>query len=382
MGRRDDIPTAGNFDDQERMPVVEALTRSLRSGHSRRVLLRCLGGVAVAVSAATRGRAMAQEATPAATPAAILGGSPVASPAAVETFPFALGDFALTAILDGALPIPGELLPMPPPQVLFVDAPPQELAAALRREGLTAWVEAPETVSIEAPFTPLLVDTGQNLVLLDTGVGPNAPVPNAGRLIAGLAAAGVEPGDVDTVVISHAHADHILGAIDAAGQPAFPNARYVMGRTEHAFWTDDARVAEIFPDEANRQQLLAPVQTVLPVIDSRLDLVDDAAESEIVPGLRAVAAHGHTPGHMAVLIESGEERLAATFDAFVHPLHVRYPAWNFAVDTLRNQTETTRRGLLDRAAADGWRLAVYHFPFPGLGRVAREEDAWRFTAEG
>ena len=351
---------------------LDALAAALREDVSRRLVLRRLAGglVALAVVGSVRQGASAQDASPAA-----------AAPGGANAHRFAVGDFEVIAVSDGALNFPNPLFAVPITQVLFADAPPDELAAALREAGLEEWVESPETAAASLVLTPLVIDTGRELVLLDTGTGPAGGIPDFGHLRASLAAAGIAPGDVDLVVLSHAHSDHILGTVGADGAPVFPNARYVMGRVEHAFWTDEARVAEVFTDATIREQVLGPVRAALPVISSRLELIDEAAEVEIVPGLRAVAAYGHTPGHTAFLVESAGERLLAVFHTFTHPLHVAHPSWNMAFDTFPNQTDTTRRGILDRAAAEGLRVHVYHFPFPGLGRVSREGDAWRWQPE-
>jgi glyoxylase-like metal-dependent hydrolase (beta-lactamase superfamily II) len=345
---------------------IDRLMRSLQCDFSRRALLgRAAGGATLAVLAGgvRTGLGLAQEA------------------AGAGFQRFRVGAFDVTAVVDGTLGFPNDFFPGSASEIFFVDAPPAELEAALREAGLEAWVETPETASGEIPFTPLLVNTGRELVLLDTGFGTSAGMPGAGLLIERLAAAGVEAGEIDVVVISHAHPDHILGAIDGTGKILFPNARFVMGRTEHAFWTDDAWLAEVFPDQAMREGVSGPALAALAAIAANLDLIDDAAEEEIVPGIRAIAAHGHTPGHMAILVSSDDDHLLATFDTVIHPLHVTYPAWNFVGDTLLNQTETSRRGLLDRAAAEQLRIAAYHVPFPGLGRVVRDGEALVWEAE-
>lgn len=289
-----------------------------------------------------------------------------------------LGSFRVTALSDGALALPNPVLPEPAAASLFVDAPPAARDAALRAVGLAALADDPAAVA-DYPLTPLLVETGRHLVLLDPGFGAaaGAVIPGVGTLLPGLAALGVAPVAIDVVVISHGHADHLLGAI-TDGAPTFPNARYRIGRAEHAFWRDDAALATAFPDAAERANLAGPARAAFAALGDRLEPIDDAAEAEIVPGLRAVAAPGHTPGHLAVLVESAGERLYALFDTLTHPLHAAHPGWNFATDVLRGQVETTRRGLLDRAAADRALVHAYHCPFPGFARVERWGDAWRW----
>lgn len=360
-----------------RFPDIDLIAWTIQTTGSRRTFFRGLGGTIVVACAAGTGRrgGAAQSATPIAPSAA--GATPVANAVAR----IAVGGFEVIAVSDGSLTIPSPALPFTPAEFVFVDAPPDELAAALREAGLEAWIEDPASATYTAAITPLVVDTGQHLVLLDTGLGTGMGLPGVGQLLANLRAAGIDPAAIDTVVVSHAHVDHIMGTLGPAGL-AFPNARHVMGQTEHAFWTDEARLAEVFPDPAQRDGVLGPVRAAFPVIESKLELIDDAAEAEIVPGLRAVSAYGHTPGHMAVLIGDGDDRLLAAFDALTHPLHLQYPEWNGAFDTLRDETDATRRVLLARAADEGLRLAAYHFPFPGVGTVTAEGDAWRFTAQG
>lgn len=347
---------------------LDAVHAALHSGASRRLVLRHLAGglTAVAVLAGTGSRGLAQEA------------SPVASPVAADPFRFRVGAFEVTAVSDGGIAFPNDLFPAPISQILFVDAPPDELEGALRAAGLDDWVDTPETAAGTVAITPLVVDTGDHLVLIDTGVGPATPFPGTGQLLTSLAAAGIDPAAIDTVFLTHAHADHVLGAVDAAGAAAFPNARYAMAKSEHAFWTDDARLAQVFPSLEMAAEAGGAFRAVLPAIEAQLELVDEAVETEIVPGLRAVAAYGHTPGHAAVIVASGGEQLLVTGDVLIHPLHVTYPDWNFVLDTLPSQTDATRRGLLDRAADAGMLVQVYHVGYPGLGRVVPDGDLLRW----
>ena len=175
-----------------------------------------------------------------------------------------------------------------------------------------------------SPYTCLLVETGRHVVLVDTGAGNYSAT--AGALPSRLKNAGVRPGDVDTVVLTHAHPDHIGGAITPFARPAFPQARYVLSEIEWEFWTasrtdlNALRVPQMAKDgiHSMARRCLGPLR-------HQIDTVD--RETELVPGVFVIPAPGHTPGHVAVLIESGGERLLNLGDAAVHPLHLTQPAW-------------------------------------------------------
>jgi glyoxylase-like metal-dependent hydrolase (beta-lactamase superfamily II) len=336
----------------------------------RRAVLRTAAGAAVAAGAAR-----------VALPAAAAQSTPAATPVAVAPYRFEVGAFSITAVSDGSLTFPNPAFPIPASQIYFADAPADQLADALVESGRADWLDDPENAGDSAAITPLVVDTGAKLVLLDTGVGSGF-FPGTGLLMASLEAASIAPGDIDTVFFTHGHADHVLGAVDAAGGPAFPNARFAMAAGEHAFWTSDERLTQVFGSVEAGLEAGGAFRAVLPAIQDRLDLVNEAAGDEIVPGLRALAAYGHTPGHAAVLVESEGEQLLVIGDALIHPLHVQYPDWNFIADTLFSQTDTTRRGLLDRAATDGMLVHVYHVPFPGLGRVSRGAKGFVWAPAG
>jgi glyoxylase-like metal-dependent hydrolase (beta-lactamase superfamily II) len=209
-------------------------------------------------------------------------------------------------------------------------------------------------------------------VLVDTGAGGLAPT--TGRLLQNLQTEGIAPEDINTVILTHGHPDHIGGNTDAEGRPAFPNARYVIWKGEWEFWNSEQ--AEQGLDEHVRELLLSVARENLPPIQGKVDLLD--REEEIVPGILAIAAPGHTPGHMALEISSEGEQLLCISDAALHPIHLEQPEWYPVVDFVPEQAVSTRRQLLTRAVARKALVLAFHFPFPGLGRVARKGEGWQW----
>jgi len=284
-----------------------------------------------------------------------------------DIYPFKVGSFQCTAVNDGNMAYTPPMFP-PPNIFLFANAPGESLGQVLREHG----IQPEQWAAWESPFISLVVNTGSHLVLVDTGAGDF--VPTTGKLIPNLKAAGIAPEDIDRVIITHGHPDHVRGNIDSNGKPAFPNARYVMLREEWDFWTTEK--AEQTVAEHLRETLIKYARENLPPIEGQLDLVDDGAE--IVSGVKAVAAPGHTPGSMVLSITSEGEQLLCASDMVLHPIHLEHPEWFAAVDTLPEQVVATRRRILGKAASDNALLIVFHFPFPGLGHVVPKGDAWQW----
>ncbi len=279
---------------------------------------------------------------------------------------FSVGKFACTIVPDG------EFAYEHPADVFFGNAPAAARADALRAHQIDpdAWHH------YVSPYPSLVVDTGTVRVLVDTGAGNLAPT--TGQLLSSLRVAGMEPESIDVVILTHGHADHIGGNVTTDGKLAFPRASFVMWRTEWEFWTKGADLSSLHVPPFIRQALLESAARNLPPLAGHIRLLD--GEGEIVPGIHAVAAPGHTPGHMALSIRSDGEQLLYLVDTVLHPIHLEHPEWVAAVDLLPEQTVATRRRLLARAVEEQALVMAYHFPAPGLGYVVSNHDHWMWRA--
>ena len=211
----------------------------------------------------------------------------------------------------------------------------------------------------------LLVETGDKRVLIDSGMGQSDPA-DPGHLLDRLREENITLESIDTVIITHYHQDHIGGLLDSAGNPTFPNARLVVPAQEHAYWMSEDILAGLDAPDADR------LRQTFAAYAERLTLMDDTANIE--PGIRCVPAVGHSPGHRAVQIESGDARLLHVVDAIHMPIQLN--ALDIAPFDWQQPdiAMATRRALVERAESENLLLMAYHFPFPGMGYVRRQGD--------
>ena len=276
---------------------------------------------------------------------------------------FRLGAFEVTTVLDASAMIDG---PWP---IVGQDRPAAEVEQLMHANLL------PEN-KFRPGFTPTLINTGAELVLFDAGNGENGfvPPPNGGWLVKSLAAAGYSADQVDVVVVTHAHPDHIGGLL-VDGKPTFPNARYVVGEEEYRFWKSDEALSA--PRESNEYKSALVFRThLLPRVD-RTSFVKPG--EEVTRGITAVEAYGHTPGHLAFHVESEGKRLLVWGDCAHHEVaSLARPEWHALFDQDKAKGAATRKRIYDMAATDRLAVAGYHTSFPSLGYVERRGDGYRW----
>ncbi len=277
-------------------------------------------------------------------------------------FRYQIGDVNLTALHDG--------LNRRPLDGLLRNASVAEAEVALAEAGLP-------TDALPITFTPLVIENSGELTLIDTGNGDMGSETN-GFMLENLKAAGYAPTDIKNVVISHFHGDHINGLRSKNGFENFPHARILVPDAEWQFWMEEAPVKGLEGMAATQQKNAERV--FLPMHD-RVEKFSSG--DEIVPGLTALAAPGHTPGHSAFQLRSADTKLLILSDIINHPaLFARHPDWSPTFDILPELAVTTRKKFLGLAEAKKTQVAFFHAPFPATGFIEKAQGGFRFIPIG
>lgn len=277
----------------------------------------------------------------------------------------AIGDLRVTALFDGVVPLPrAQLTGIAPAQV----------------DALLADRHVPEgEKGLQTAVNAYLVERGGLRVLVDAGTA-QCFGEGLGQVLANLRASGFRPEDVDAVLMTHAHPDHLCGVLDAQGAVAYPKATLWLAREEAAHWED--RASEAATPESLRFLFGMARRAIAPY--AAAGRLRRFGPGEALPaGFTALASHGHTPGHTSFLADGGKDgaqKLLVWGDVLhYHAVQFARPDASFEADTDRPQAIASRRGLLERATREGWCVAGAHLPFPGLGHVRREGPAFAWV---
>lgn len=311
-----------------------------------------LGGIAA--GAATAGVAAGLSLTPRSARAA----APMAGATLPGALRYKLGNFEITALLDGYLDVTPEVV------VGYEAAEGQRLRDKAMISG----------EALRIPVNAYLVNTGERLVLVDAGTS-EALGPTLGKLPDALAVAGVSADQIDAILITHMHPDHLFGAVDGDGNKVFPNAELVLPEVDKGFWFDDAAMNGA-PEQFKTFFLGA--RRAADAYEGNQTLI--SGDGEILPGVRALPLPGHTPGHTGYIFDSDGETLTIAGD-ILHMAAYQFdrPDWGIGFDIDSAAAGETRKRFLDQAATDKLFFAGAHVPFPGLGKVARDGDHFRFV---
>ena len=291
---------------------------------------------------------------------------PPAGAQAPGFYRYKVGSYECTSINDGA-----RSFPLPD---TFVKNVPKEQALAAAEAAYM-----PKGM-VTVPFNPQLINTGSKLVLIDTGNGVAALEASkgaAGRTLQNLAAAGVDPKSVDVVLMSHLHPDHTNGIRAADNSMAFPNAEIMVPAKDWEFWMSDDNAAKA-ESNAMMKGYFANVRKTYAGIENKVTKYD--WDKEVVTGITSIAAPGHTPGHTAFAVVSGNSKVLIQSDVTNIPeFFLRNPDWHVAFDVDPMVAQATRHKFYDMASAEKALVVGFHFTFPSIGHVEKDGSKYRLV---
>ncbi|MFZ2628987.1 MAG: MBL fold metallo-hydrolase [Rugosibacter sp.] len=293
--------------------------------------------------------------------ASVQAAAPMAHTQAPGYYRMPLGQFEVTALFDGVLDLDKQLLQNIPPAVL---------AEMLGR----MFVGDPK---MQTSVNAFLINTGAHLVLVDTGAAKLFG-PSLGNMLQNLKAAGYQPEQVDMILITHLHGDHVGGITDAAGQPVFPKATIYTAQAESDFWLSQQN-ADAAPKERQGSFKMAR-DSAAPYLASG-QWKTFSGNVELAPGIRTIDTHGHTPGHTVYAVESDGQKLLLWGDLLhAHAVQFARPGVAMAFDNDQKQAIAARRSILQQAAKGKALVAGAHLPFPGIGHIRADgKDSYRWV---
>jgi glyoxylase-like metal-dependent hydrolase (beta-lactamase superfamily II) len=254
----------------------------------------------------------------------------------------------------------------------FLNAKDESLKNALIRYNIAE--------NISSPFIAVMLEYNDKMILIDSGTGfSTTPLIHKGqeifiqgKLLELIAEEGIRKEDITDVILTHFHPDHIGGVFSSDGQINFPNATFYVHEDEWNFWHSSQ-------SDAQPQMFNAYVEkNITPLKDFDLKIVKQDFE-ELIPGITMLNATGHTPGHFALIINHGSEKLLYAADAFLHPLHIERLDWQTAYDFDHEKAQKSRVKLLKLAYQEDMLVNAFHFDFPGLGKVDKHKNNWNWT---
>ena len=279
----------------------------------------------------------------------------------VGFYKYKVGSLEVTAVYDGIWRKPHD-------PAFIKDVSVEDTKAALAKAGLA-------TDFMPIPLTVVVLRINGRTIMMDAGSGVGQWQANATHLPANMKAAGIDYRSIDTIMISHFHPDHVWGLMEkGTNAPVFPNAELIVNATEYNWWTDPGRLAKL-PE--GRKPAGKRIAENFPKWKN-WKLVEDGAE--VVPGIRIMAAPGHTPGHSVYHVDAGSEQFLVSADTmYVPALLAPHPEWQGSYDQDGAMAITTRHRIIDQVIADNVRICGSHFPFPGTGSFVKDGNAYAFT---